>query len=154
MGLIVPREVFRTLRDSLDGSRVVFTNGCFDLVHAGHLSLLNQARALGDALVVGLNSDASVRELKGPGRPVVSQDMRARLLAATLSVDFVIIYDELRADVTIEAVRPHIYVKGGDYTKDQIPEVPLVESLGGAVVTGLHVPGFSTTSMIEGMEHG
>ena len=149
MGLIVPREAFSVFRDSLDAARLVFTNGCFDLLHSGHLTLLNHAAALGDALVVGLNSDASVRCLKGPERPVVSQQERAQILAALRCVDFIIIYEEEQATETIRAVRPHIYVKGGDYRRDEIPEVPLVEALGGEVVLVPHVPGRSTTRIIN-----
>jgi D-beta-D-heptose 7-phosphate kinase/D-beta-D-heptose 1-phosphate adenosyltransferase len=151
MGLIVPREAFRALRDSLDGARIVFTNGCFDLLHSGHLTLLNHAAALGDALVVGLNSDESVRRLKGPERPVVPQQERAQMLAALRCVDFVIVYEETQAVETIRAVRPHLYVKGGDYRRDEIPEVPLVEALGGEVVLVPHVPDRSTTRLINGV---
>jgi D-beta-D-heptose 7-phosphate kinase/D-beta-D-heptose 1-phosphate adenosyltransferase len=151
MGLIVPREAFRALRDSLDGASIVFTNGCFDLLHSGHLTLLNHAAALGDALVVGLNSDESVRRLKGPERPVVPQQERAQMLAALRCVDFVIVYEETQAVETIRAVRPHLYVKGGDYRRDEIPEVPLVEALGGEVVLVPHVPDRSTTRLINGV---
>lgn len=149
MGLIVDRDAFRTFRDTLDEALIVFTNGCFDLLHSGHLTLLNHAAALGDTLVVGLNSDASVRRLKGPDRPVVPQQERARMLAALRSVDFVIVYDEDEAIETIRAVRPHVYVKGGDYRREDIVEVPTVEALGGEVVLVPHVPGRSTTRLIN-----
>ena len=149
MGLVVPREAFAALRDSLETATIVFTNGCFDLLHPGHLALLKHAAALGDALVVGLNSDASVRRLKGPERPVLGQQQRAEMLAALPCVAFVIIYDETQATATIEAVRPHIYVKGGDYRPEEIPEVPTVEALGGEVVLVAHVPDRSTTRIIN-----
>jgi rfaE bifunctional protein nucleotidyltransferase chain/domain len=154
MGLIVPRDVFRALRDHLDEARIVFTNGCFDLLHPGHLALLRHAASLGDALVVGLNSDASVRALKGPERPVVPELQRAQMLAALPLVAFVIVYDELQAVETIKAVRPHVYVKGGDYRKGDIPEVAVVESLGGEVVLARLIPGCSTTGIVTGMKQG
>jgi rfaE bifunctional protein nucleotidyltransferase chain/domain len=152
MGLIVPREAFRALRDSLQTGRIVFTNGCFDLLHPGHLALLQHAAALGDALVVGLNSDASVRRLKGPERPVLPEQERAQMLAAIPGVAFVIVYDETEAIETIKVVRPHVYVKGGDYTTDEIPEVLTVEALGGEVVLVRAVPDCSTTRLIEGLQ--
>ena len=150
MGLTVDRDVFREFRDGLsNGSRIVFTNGCFDLLHIGHVSLLSFARSLGDALVVGINSDGSVRALKGPERPVVPQGERARLLAALPSVDFVLIFDELNPIETIKAVRPHIHVKGGDYAKDDMAETAIVEALGGEVVIGPYVTGSSTSQLID-----
>lgn len=104
-------------RDALEarGGRLVFTNGCFDLLHVGHVRYLQGARALGNALAIGLNADASVRALKGPGRPLNSADDRAEVLAALACVDFVTIFDEPRATGLLAAVRPHVYVKGGDY---------------------------------------
>jgi rfaE bifunctional protein nucleotidyltransferase chain/domain len=150
MGLIVPREAFAALRDSLpDQTRLVFTNGCFDLLHVGHLRLLSHARSLGDALVVGLNSDASVRQLKGPRRPLVPQEERAAVLAALPTVDFVIIFDETLPNETVRAVRPAIHVKGGDYDVEQMPETPVVRALGGEVVIVPLVEGHSTTNLLE-----
>ncbi len=115
-------EEVRRLRDRLDaaGRKLVFTNGCFDLLHAGHVRYLNQARALGDAMVVAVNSDASVRALKGPARPVNNENDRAEVLAALRVVDAVVIFDDERATRLIEAIRPHIYAKGGDYTVDSL----------------------------------
>ena len=115
-------EDVRRLRDRLDaaGRKLVFTNGCFDLLHAGHVRYLNQARALGDAMVVAVNSDASVRALKGPARPVNNENDRAEVLAALRVVDAVVIFDDERATRLIEAIRPHIYAKGGDYTVDSL----------------------------------
>jgi rfaE bifunctional protein nucleotidyltransferase chain/domain len=150
MGLVVSRETFRRLRDELDDSaRIVFTNGCFDLLHIGHISLLNFAKSLGDALVVGLNSDASVTTLKGPERPLVGQAERAALLAALPAVDFVIIFDELDPCETVEAVRPHFHVKGGDYSKENMKETEVVERLGGEVVIGPLLHGKSTSRLID-----
>ncbi|HEY9898131.1 MAG TPA: D-glycero-beta-D-manno-heptose 1-phosphate adenylyltransferase [Pantanalinema sp.] len=130
------------------GGRTVFTNGCFDLMHVGHVRYLQAARALGDRLVVGLNSDRSVRELKGPARPILPEAERAELLAALGCVDAVVVFDERTADAAIQAVRPALYAKGGDYEPDTIPETPLVRSLGGEVVVLPFVEGRSTTSLI------
>jgi len=153
MGLVVDREAFRALRDTLpDSARLVFTNGCYDLLHLGHLSLLNRARSLGDALVVGLNSDSSVRGLKGPQRPLVPQEERAAVLAALACVDFVIIFDESTPIETIKAVRPKIQVKGGDYDPEKMPETPVVRELGGEVVIVPLLEGHSTTSMLHRIE--
>lgn len=150
MGLLVDREAFRQFRDSLPTeANIVFTNGCFDLLHVGHVSLINYARSLGDALVVGLNSDASVRLLKGPDRPLIPERERAEILCALPPVTFVIIFEEADAIETIRAVRPKIQVKGGDYTVDQIPEKSVVESLGGRVVLAPLVEGRSTTQLIQ-----
>ena len=131
-----------------EGSTTVFTNGCFDLLHVGHTRYLQAARALGDRLVVGLNSDASVRGLKGPNRPILPEAERAELLAALACVDYVLIFDEPTADAAIQAARPDLYVKGGDYDPDAIPETPLVRSLGGAVRVLPFVEGRSTTSLV------
>ena len=135
----------------LAGRKLVFTNGCFDLLHAGHVRYLQQARALGDALVVGLNSDRSVRELKGEGRPVNAQDDRAEVLAALGCVDYVVIFDGKRATELIRAVRPHIYAKGGDYTPDSLdPEERAGLAEAGARIEILPlVPGRSTTAVLE-----
>jgi D-glycero-beta-D-manno-heptose 1-phosphate adenylyltransferase len=150
MGLIVDREAFGALRDTLDESaRIVFTNGCFDLLHLGHISLLNFARSLGDALVIGINSDASVAKLKGSGRPVVPQDERAAVLAAMPAVSFAIVFDELDPVETIKVVRPHVHVKGGDYRKEDMVETAVVEAQGGEVVLYPLVSGSSTSRLIE-----
>lgn len=131
------------------GDRTVFTNGCFDLLHVGHVRYLQAARQLGDRLVVGLNSDRSVRELKGPTRPILPEAERAELLAALSCVDAVVLFDERTADRAIASVRPALYVKGGDYDPETIPETPLVRSLGGEVRVLPFVDGRSTTSLIE-----
>lgn len=130
------------------GGRTVFTNGCFDLLHVGHVRYLEAARELGDRLVVGLNSDQSVRSLKGSSRPILPATERSELLAALRCVDAVVVFDELTADRVIEAIRPHTYVKGGDYQVDLIPETPLVRRLGGTIAVLPFVEGRSTTSLI------
>lgn len=131
------------------GKRIVFTNGCFDLLHDGHRHSLRAARALGDVLVVGLNSDASVRRLKGPGRPVQSQDQRAAALAALDDVDFVVIFEEDTAGPLIQILRPDILVKGADYKHKPLPEKVIVESYGGRVVLVDLLPGISTTQLLQ-----
>ncbi len=152
-GRIVTAEELAQLRDEADraGRRLVFTNGCFDLLHAGHVRYLQQARELGDALAVGLNSDRSVRELKGEGRPINRQDDRAEVLAALGCVDYVVIFDGKRATDVLRTVRPHVYAKGGDYTPDSLdPEerAALAEAGSGIKILPL-VPGRSTTSVVE-----
>ena len=135
----------------LEGKRLVVTNGCFDLLHAGHVTYLEAARNQGDALLVGVNSDAAVRELKGPGRPINSESDRALVLAALAAVDAVAIFHERDAVHFLATVQPDIYVKGGDYTIDTInqDERSLIEHHGGKVVLLGHVPGKSTTALIE-----
>ncbi|MGA1538817.1 MAG: adenylyltransferase/cytidyltransferase family protein [Chthoniobacterales bacterium] len=154
-GRIVMAEELSGIRDTMEaaGQRLVFTNGCFDLLHAGHVRYLQQARELGDALAVGLNSDRSVRELKGEGRPVNRQEDRAEVLAALGCVDYVVVFDGKRATDILRAVRPHIYAKGGDYTPESLDPVER-EALGagGAEIRILPlVPGRSTTNVLERM---
>ncbi len=133
------------------GRKLVVTNGCFDLLHRGHVTYLESARALGDALLVGVNGDAGVSELKGPLRPVNCEDDRAAVLAALASVDGVCIFTDRTALRFLSAVQPDIYAKGGDYTIDTInqEERQLVEKLGGKVVVLPVVPGKSTTALLE-----
>lgn len=135
------------------GLSVAVTNGCFDLLHAGHVTYLEAARQHADLLLVAVNADATVRQLKGAGRPLNSQDDRALVLAALQSVDAVIIFHEPDATRLLEIVRPDVYVKGGDYTIDTInqPERRLVERLGGKVVIMPGVPGKSTTALVGKM---
>ncbi len=137
-----------------NGRRIVFTNGCFDLLHPGHIQSLEQARALGDALVVGLNSDKSVRELKGPGRPVFPELERAEILAALECVDAVVIFDELTPRSVIAALLPDVLVKGGDWPSNQIVGREEVEAAGGRVVSIPVVPGYSTTAILEKIRQG
>jgi rfaE bifunctional protein nucleotidyltransferase chain/domain len=151
-GRIVDAGEMSGVRDRLDaaGRRIVFTNGCFDLLHAGHVRYLQQARGLGDALVVGLNSDRSVRELKGESRPLNPQDDRAEVLAALGCVDYVVVFDGKRATDLLRTVRPHVYAKGGDYTPDSLdPEERGALEVCGADIKILPlVPGRSTTALV------
>lgn len=134
--------------------KVVFTNGCFDIVHLGHIDYLEKARALGDRLVLGLNTDASVSRLKGPQRPVVDEYARARLMAALSFVDTVILFDEPTPKELIEALKPDILVKGDDYTVQTIVGADFVLANGGAVETIALVQGYSTTALIEKIKQG
>jgi D-beta-D-heptose 7-phosphate kinase/D-beta-D-heptose 1-phosphate adenosyltransferase len=140
-------ELARRYREQ--GKRLVFTNGCFDILHRGHVAYLNRAKELGDVLFVGVNSDASVRRLKGENRPVNALDDRIQVLSALSCVDHVVGFDEDRPDGLIRAVRPHVFVKVGDYTIDTLPEAPLVRELGGFVEILPLVEDRSTTSIID-----
>ncbi len=133
-----------------DGARVVFTNGVFDLLHRGHTELLAAARARGDLLIVGVNTDGSVRRLKGPTRPVNPLAERMAVLAALRSVDYVVPFHEGEdtPQHLIAAIHPAVFVKGGDYTRDTLPEAALVEALGGVVEIIPYLPDHSTTRMI------
>jgi rfaE bifunctional protein nucleotidyltransferase chain/domain len=139
------------------GATVVWTNGCFDLLHVGHVRNLQAAREQGSILVVGLNSDESVRRLKGLGRPIMPAEQRAEILAALQCVDFVVIFDELTAEASIERLKPDIYCKGADYAPPHgkpVPEAALVESHGGRVAYLPLVPNSSTTDIIRRIREG
>lgn len=133
------------------GCRLVFTNGVFDLLHVGHVRYLQQARELGDALIVAVNGDSSVRALKGPTRPINSEHDRAEVLAALECVDFVTIFPAVRVTDLVAAIKPHIYVKGGDYTLDSLDpgERAALEAAGSQIRLLPLVPGKSTTAIIE-----
>lgn len=131
------------------GKRLVFTNGCFDLLHAGHVRYLSDARALGDALVVALNSDRSVRSLKGEGRPILNERERVEVIAALEAVDYVIVFDEETPRELIAALLPDVLVKGGDWPLDQIVGREEVEAAGGRVLSLPYVEGSSTSEIIE-----
>lgn len=131
------------------GRRIVFTNGCFDILHCGHIAYLNCAKALGDILVIGVNSDGSIRRLKGPSRPINTLDDRIQVLAALSCVDCIIAFDDDTPCNLIRAVRPNVFVKGGDYTREMLPEAPIVEELGGTVQILPYLENRSTTSIIE-----
>lgn len=146
-GLLELVEIVRE-RQAL-GHRVVFTNGCFDLLHRGHTRLLQQARELGDLLIVGLNSDASVRRVKGPSRPVLPEEERAEVLSALASVDYVVFFDDPDPGSTIAALQPDVLAKGADWAKDQIVGRETVEGRGGRVVTIPLVEGSSTSGIID-----
>jgi len=132
-----------------NGKRVVFTNGCFDLLHPGHIHSLEAARALGDFLIVGINSDDSVRRLKGPDRPLIPQNERAEILASLECVDGVVIFDQPTPREVIAALLPDVLVKGSDWPGNQIVGREEVEAAGGKVVLIPNVPGYSTTEILQ-----
>ncbi|MDQ3910901.1 MAG: D-glycero-beta-D-manno-heptose 1-phosphate adenylyltransferase [Actinomycetota bacterium] len=139
----------RILKTRETGGRVVFTNGCFDLLHPGHVYYLRAARSLGDALVVGLNSDTSVRKLKGPSRPIVPERDRAAVLIGLESVDAVVIFGEDTPVRLLRELRPSMYVKGGDYRVEDLPEAEVAVEIGAEVNILAFQPGYSTTALIE-----
>jgi len=150
-GKILSTDELRAERARLRGlgKRLVFTNGCFDILHVGHVRYLQQARSLGDALLVAINSDRSVRELKGEGRPVMNEGERAELLAALRAVDYVTIFDDTSPRSLIAAILPDVLVKGGDYDLDEIHGREEVERAGGRVHSLPFVEGASTSNLIE-----
>lgn len=131
------------------GKRIVFTNGCFDIIHAGHVRYLTTAKSFGDVLIVGLNTDESVRKLKGASRPINTQADRAEVLLGLKAVDHVIYFGEATAKNLIAEVKPAVYVKGGDYTLETLPEAAIVQSYGGRVEFVNLVAGRSTSNVIE-----
>jgi len=151
MGNVVTRADLVQIREKLkrEGKKVVFTNGCFDIVHRGHVEYLTKAKALGDTLLVGMNTDASVRRLKGATRPVVCQDDRAFVLAAFGMVDYVCLFDEATPYELIKAIVPDVLVKGSDWMIDSIVGKDIVEAAGGTVQTIDFVPNRSTTDIIK-----
>lgn len=153
--MLVTPATARALRDQLDrdARRLVFTNGCFDILHRGHVTYLEFARAQGDALVVGLNSDASVRRAKGPQRPIHSQDDRAAVLAALRAVDAVVVFDEDEPRDLIAAILPHVLVKGRDWAH-YVSGRDIVEAHGGEVILADMVEGKSTTNTIARIQAG
>jgi D-beta-D-heptose 7-phosphate kinase/D-beta-D-heptose 1-phosphate adenosyltransferase len=136
------------------GHRIVFTNGCFDLLHVGHVRSLEQARTLGDVLVVGVNRDRRARELKGVGRPLLPERQRAELVAALACVDYVVLFGEDTATALIRALRPHVVAKGGEYRDTDPPEKSEVEAQGGRFVYLRQVPGIRSTTVIERLRRG
>ena len=145
--LLLERARLRTA-----GQQLVFTNGVFDLLHVGHVRYLEQARTLGDVVVVAINSDASARKLKGEGRPLINQDERAEILAALRTVDYVTIFDDVSPRSLIARVSPDVLVKGGDYAQDEIHGREEVESAGGRVVSLPFVEGVSSSGIIDRMK--
>ncbi len=131
------------------GKKIVFTNGCFDILHAGHVRYLTAAKNFGDVLIVGLNTDESVRRLKGDSRPINNQFDRAEILLGLKAVDHVIFFGEQTAENLIAEVKPNIYVKGGDYTLETLPEAKIVQQFGGRVELVNLVAGHSTTNIVE-----
>jgi D-beta-D-heptose 7-phosphate kinase/D-beta-D-heptose 1-phosphate adenosyltransferase len=148
MAILSYSEIEPTL-EKLKNKKIVFTNGCFDLLHIGHIRYLEEAKKLGDVLFVGVNSDLSVKRLKGPSRPIQNQNDRAEILNALKSVDFVTIFEEDTPYELIKLVKPQILVKGGDWAIDKIVGYDLVQSWGGQVYSLTFVEGKSTTSLIE-----
>jgi len=134
-GTLIPRSEVRALGDRLrrEGRRVVFANGCFDILHVGHVRYLEEAKRCGDVLVVGVNSDRAVAALKGEGRPIIRENGRAEMVAAIESVDYVVVFDELTAADILLDLLPHVHCKGTDYTTDSVPERDVVKGFGGEV---------------------
>jgi len=153
---IIRPEEFPAWRESTRASGKVWvaTNGCFDLLHAGHVAYLEAARSLGDALLVGLNGDSSVRELKGPSRPLNAEADRARVLAALECVSAVVVFPEKRAVRFLSEARPDLYVKGGDYDMETLEETRVVRSWGGDALAIPFVDGYSTTSLVKRIRAG
>lgn len=144
------KELLSIIKDlKAKGKRIVFTNGCFDLLHIGHIRYLEKARTLGDILVVGVNSDSSVRNLKGPKRPVLPVKERAEILSGLGCVDYITVFDEIDPLKLIASLHPNVLVKGGDWTKEQIVGSEVVERSGGKVVIIPFVKGASTSNLIE-----
>jgi D-beta-D-heptose 7-phosphate kinase/D-beta-D-heptose 1-phosphate adenosyltransferase len=147
--LTLEQAILRFGPQKRNGRRVVFTNGCFDLLHPGHLHLLEEAREACDRLVVGLNSDPSVRRLKGAGRPVQPEAARAAVLASLASVDLVTVFEEDTPEALIAALHPDMLVKGANYTLDQVVGADLVRGWGGVVMLAELLPGHSTAATVE-----
>jgi rfaE bifunctional protein nucleotidyltransferase chain/domain len=156
MSLVVTRAELVLIREKCkhEGKKVVFTNGCFDIVHRGHVDYLTKAKMLGDVLLVGMNTDASVRRLKGPARPIVCQDDRAFVLSALRAVDYVCLFDEDTPYELIKAVVPDVLVKGSDWKIDSIVGKDIVEAAGGTVQTIDFIPNRSTTDIINNIVSG
>jgi D-beta-D-heptose 7-phosphate kinase/D-beta-D-heptose 1-phosphate adenosyltransferase len=151
MSKITPRNELKATVDRLkrEGKKVVFTNGCFDILHAGHTRYLREARKLGDALILALNSDSSVRSIKGPMRPIVPEAERAEVVSALDSVDYVTVFDELTPLELIEYLRPDVIVKGGDWAEKDIVGAETVRKWGGRVAIMPEIEGASTTNIID-----
>ena len=147
--MLIDRNKIKNLREELKNKKIVFTNGCFDILHVGHVRYLRTAKNFGDVLIVGLNTDESVRKLKGASRPINNQDDRAEVLLGLKAVDYVIFFGENTAENLIAELQPDIYVKGGDYTLDTLPEAEIVQSYGGRVELVNLVAGKSTTNIIK-----
>ncbi len=149
MKKLVTLKDLRARPGALRRKKIVFTNGCFDIIHAGHVRYLKKARALGDILIVGLNSDSSVRSIKGAKRPLVPQKERAEVLGALEAVDYVVIFKEDTPIKLIEAIKPDILVKGADWTEKEIVGADVVRKYGGRLARIRRVPGRSTTNIIK-----
>jgi D-glycero-beta-D-manno-heptose 1-phosphate adenylyltransferase len=148
---IITKEALRPLLNILKfkSKTIVFSNGCFDILHLGHIEYLSKAASLGDAMIIGLNSDASVKRLKGPNRPVQDEQSRAMVMASLKFVDYVVLFEEDTPYELIDYIKPDILVKGSDYKEDEIVGADIVKKSGGKVVTIDLVEGYSTTSIIK-----
>lgn len=135
-----------------ENKKVVSTNGCFDILHLGHITYLDEARRLGDILIVGLNSDSSVKKLKGQNRPINSQQIRALQLSGLESVDYVTVFEEDTPENLLGIIKPSIHVKGGDYNPNDLPEKKIVEANGGKIICVSVLKGFSTTNLIDKLD--
>ena len=146
-------ELDTALREAREaGKRIVLTNGCFDILHPGHLGYLRESRGLGDVLVVGVNTDDAALRLKGPGRPLMAAEDRAEMLAALEPVDLVVLFGELRADELIRRVQPDVYVKGGEFSPESLPEAETAAELGIEVRMIEYWRGYSTTALLQQMK--
>ena len=156
MGKLLTIKAAKKIRAGLkaEGKAVVFTNGVFDLLHAGHTSILSKAKALGGILFVGMNSDSSVKAIKGPGRPIMDEKVRSEMLCALPSVDYVVIFSEKTPERLLSELQPDMHVKGGDWEGKSLPERKLVESWGGKVKIVQSGETVSTTKLIEKMKKG
>lgn len=144
------KELKKTIQDlKTQGKKIVFTNGCFDLIHLGHVRYLKEAKKLGDVLIVGLNSDRSVKKIKGELRPIIPEKERAEIVDSLKPVDYVVIFSENDPNDLIENIKPDIHAKGGDYKIEELPESKLMESFGGKTIVLSDVEGKSTTTLIE-----
>lgn len=149
--MLLDREKLGEIVEELkkQGKTIVFTNGCFDILHVGHLKYLNESKRQGDILIVGVNSDSSVKKLKGETRPINNQFDRAEILGGLKAVDFTTIFEEQTPIETLEIIKPNIHIKGGDYKKEDLPETKIVEKNGGEVRILSFVDGKSTTNIIN-----
>ncbi len=150
-GLEEAKKIVSELRSK--GKRIVFTNGCFDIIHLGHIRYLNEAKRLGDFLIVAINSDSSVKKIKGEKRPIIDEKARAEIISALEFVDMVIIFSEETPYRLIKEIQPDILVKGGDWKEEEIVGADIVKERGGRVLTIPYVSGYSTTSIIEKIIH-
>lgn len=150
---IISADYFKSKRKCFNNNRVIFTNGCFDILHLGHIDYLIKARKLGDVLIIGLNTDNSVKKLKGEKRPVNNQNARALLLASLEFVDFVILFDEETPMNLIKMITPEVLVKGGDYTIESVVGADFVLNYGGTVEIIPFLEGYSTTAIINNLQN-
>ncbi|RAP33524.1 D-glycero-beta-D-manno-heptose 1-phosphate adenylyltransferase [Candidatus Marinamargulisbacteria bacterium SCGC AG-410-N11] len=142
-------QVTRTLKLKSSSNKIVFTNGCFDIIHAGHVQYLEDAKQLGDILIVAVNSDESIQRIKGTSRPIICQEHRISVLNALNMIDYLIMFDTDTPIPIIESIQPDIHVKGGDYTEDELPESTIIREYGGSIKILPLVPDLSTSKIIE-----